>query len=202
MSEFNPLGGLHREIHHVKVLVDGTEKYEPAMVILMHERKGRSFIIPLGAMWKYADPFNRNQDETIALLDRQDFEEIVKRAAWRRSLAACHAEIVRATMDTSCCVVAEVLSRGMGMLLCTAWNLAKIMQMFDIEPSPHAATGLLHFIQDRLDDLKNFPEHDQDDRVGGTMGDIRVMESGKTILEGEIPMTEADLFVPDEVTRH
>ena len=202
MAHLNWLGGLHKEIHHVKQMVDGSEKYEPTMVILKHERPGRAFMIPLGAMWKYLDPSDNRDDATIRN-DREDFARIVTKAAYRRQFAVGQAEIARASLDTACCMIAEALSRGMGMLLCTSWNLAKMMQIFEISPSPPAAAQLLMWIQNELDDLKNYPEHDQDDTLQGSrMGEMKLMDGSKTIFEGEVPMTEADLLVPDEVTRH
>lgn len=202
MAQLNHLGGLRKEIHHVKQMVDGSETYEPAMVILRRERPGRSFMIPVGAMWKYINPSD-NRDEVTVRLDRQDFGKIVERAAWRRKLAVSPADRMRASQDTACCMVAEGFARGMGMMLCTAWNLAKMMQIFEIDPSPQAAAQLLMWVQNELDDLKNFPEHDQNEVIPGShMGEMKLMEGTKTIFEGEVPMTEADLLVPDEVTEH
>lgn len=202
MSHLNHLGGLKREIHHVKTLVDGSEKYEPAMFITRPERPGRSFIIPIGALHKYIDPSD-NRDEITALRDRQDFAKIVTKAAYRRQFAAGPAETFRASMDTACCAVAEMFARTMGILLCTSWNLAKMMQVFEIQPSPPAAAQLLLWVQDGLDDLKDFPEHDQNDAIPGSrMGEMVLKSGNQTVFEGEVPMTEADLYVPDEVTRH
>lgn len=199
----NYLGGLKKEIHHVKQMVDGAETYEPAMVILRRERPGRSFIIPLGAMWKYLDPSD-NRDEVTIKLDRLDFTQIVNRAMWRRDFAVHGGvEAQRAAADGACCVVAEALAASLGLLLCTSWNLAKMMQIFEIDPSPQAGAQLLLWVQNELDDLKNFPEHDQNDVVPGSrMGEMKLMEGTKTIFDGEVPMTETDLLLPDEVTRH
>jgi hypothetical protein len=202
MAHLNHLGGLKREIHHVKTLVDGSEKYEPAMVITRPERPGSSFIIPIGAFHKYIDPSD-NRDEITVLRDRQDFGKIVAKAAYRRQFAVGVAETFRATTDTACCAVAEMFARTIGILLCTSWNLAKMMQVFEIQPSPPAAAQLLLWVQDGLDDLKNFPGHDQDDRIPGSrMAEMVLKNGNKTIFDGEVPMTEADLYVPDEVTKH
>lgn len=202
MSHLNHTGGLRKEIHHVKQMVDGTERYEPAMVITRPERPGRSFIIPIGSIWKYIDPSD-NRDAVTVMNDRQDFAKIVTKAAYRRQFAGGQSEIFRATMDMACCAVAETLGYGMKMLLCTAWNLAKMMQIFEISPSPQAAAQLLIWIQDGLDDLKNFPEHDQNDTIEGSrMAEMVLKDGSRTIFDGEVPMTEADLFVPDEITRH
>lgn len=199
----NFLGGLRKEIHHVKQMVDGSEKYEPAMVILSHSKKGRSFIIPIGAIWKYIDPSD-NQDEVTTARDRQDFIALAKKIAWVREFSLPGSPTAhRAADDFACCVFAEAFSRGTGVLLCTSWNLAKMMQIFEITPSPQAAAQLLLWVQNELDDLKNYPEHDQDDAIPGSKMAEMILKCGtKTVFDGEIPMTEADLLVPDEVVRN
>ncbi|MFA6509953.1 MAG: hypothetical protein WCV62_05810 [Candidatus Peribacteraceae bacterium] len=202
MAHLNHLGGLRKEIHHVKQMIDGQERYEPTMVITRPERPGRSFMIPIGAGWKYLDPSN-NQEAATIHADAEDFDIVKRRALIRRRLAVSQAETMRATSDIACCVVAETLSRGMGMLLCTALNLAKMMQIFEITPSPQAAAQLLMWIQNELDDLKNYPEHSQDDTIPGShMAEMVLKDGNRTIFDGEVPMTESDLFVTDEVTRH
>ena len=50
----NYLGNLKREVHHVKI--DGTDKYEPTLVLYVEGRLGRSSMIPLSSMFKYDEP--------------------------------------------------------------------------------------------------------------------------------------------------
>jgi len=80
----------------------------------------------------------------------------------------------------------------MGFLLCTAWNLAKIMQMMEITPNPQAAAQLLLWIQDGLDTLKNMPPCPEDDVVG-VGGGMELFADGKKIGSKDMIITETDL---------
>src|SRR5208283_3342666 len=69
----------------------------------------------------------------------------------------------RALADVACCQFAWTFAKGMSLLLCTSYNLSKIMQMFDITPIPQAAAQLLLWIQDGLDHLKDMPPNPEKD---------------------------------------
>ena len=189
MSQVNYLGGLKKEYHHIKVPKEGGEAYEPAMVILKEKLKGRSFIIPFYAFWKYVDP-KMNQD--VFAEDRREFLLMVKRAEFRKSMAASPGEMFGANVDLACCIVAEAFSRGTGILLTVSWNLAKILQMMEITPCPQAAAQLLLWIQDGLDTLKNMPPAPEDDLVG-TAGEMTLFADGEKMGTRVLEITETDL---------
>lgn len=192
------IDGLTKEYHHVKVAKgDDTTGYEPAMVIMDHRHQGKSFIITLGAMYKYLDPM-MNRDELLLGNDREDFEELKEAALLRKRLAVSWMEQNRAAADLACCLVAEAFSKGMKMLLCTAWNLAKCMQMFNIPVSPQSAAQLLMWIQDGLDDLKNMPPAPlpEDTFIAGEMtlynGSEKIAEKPMIMTESEVIAEERD----------
>ena len=189
MANISYLGGLKKEFHHIKVPKEGQEDYEPAMVILKEQLKGKSFIIPLESLWKYIDPSN-NMD--AAVQDRRSFAILFGSSQFKMKMALTPQDKAQASADISCCLVAEALARGMGFLLCTAWNLAKIMQMMEITPNPQAAAQLLLWIQDGLDTLKNMPPCPEDDVVG-VGGGMELFADGKKIGTKDMIITETDL---------
>jgi hypothetical protein len=195
MSHVNWLGGLHKEIHHIKLLKDGSETYEPAMVILCHERKGRSFAITLEAMWKYIDPMD-NDDPVTRAMDREDFGKIASKAQMRRQLS-----LGKYSEDLTCCALADALARSMGLLYCTSFNLAKCLTMFGITVSTQTAAQLLLWIQNELDDLRKFPEHPQDDTVG-VAGEVTVWDGGKRLGTTDLTVSEADMLMDVEGPLH
>jgi hypothetical protein len=192
MSHINLLGGLKKEFHHIKKQTNESGgDYEPAMVILKHELKGRSFIIPLEAMWKYIDPSD-NRDEALLSSDRMEFAKIKAGAIWDLEHPLMPAHRDKAAAGLACCMFAEAFAKGMGFLLCTSWNLAKIMQMMEIPPSPQAAAQLLLWIQDGLDTLKNMPPCPEDEIVG-TAGEVTLFADGEKVANKELVITETDI---------
>jgi hypothetical protein len=78
-------------------------------------------------------------------------------------------------------------------MLCTSYNLAKCMQMFEIVPLPQAASQLLLWIQDGLDQLKDMPDAEPDKKMA--MGDVTVFEGSTKIGSRDIEVTEAELIL-------
>jgi len=192
MTTTNYLGGLRKEFHHIKVPREGGEEYEPAMVILNEKKLGQSFIIPIDAFWKYMDP--RDNKEAVTE-DRIEFKKLGMKILFnmRTTLAGSPARGM-AQADWTCLPVAEAINKAGSIMLCVAFNLAKIMQMMDLVINPACAFQLLMFIQDGLDELKNMPPAPEDDIVG-TAGEVTVFESGKAIGTRELEVTETDLKV-------
>lgn len=189
MSNINRFGGLKREFHHIKVMKEGQDAYEPAMVILKEEMKGKSFIIPLYALWKYLDP-EMNKD--VYPEDRKEFVLMVDKVMFMKSVAVTPRDLDQANQDLACCIVAEIFAKGMGFLLTLSWNLAKMMQMFEIKPSPQVAAQLLLWIQDGLDTLKNMPPCPEDEIVGNA-GEVSLFADGQKLGTGPLQLTESDL---------
>ncbi|MFH1740055.1 MAG: hypothetical protein ABIH23_13680 [bacterium] len=183
------LGGLRKEFHHVKTGTESGDDYEPAMVVMKHELKGRSFIIPLEAMWKYLDP---KDNVEARVQDRRSFMLLRGSAMFKLGMATNPRDKEEAAAGVSCCMVAEALAKGMGFLLCTSWNLAKIMQMMEITPCPQAAAQLLLWIQDGLDQLKNMPPCPEDDVVG-VGGGMALFADGRQIAAKDMIVTETNL---------
>jgi hypothetical protein len=190
MAHLDYLGGLKREFHHIRKAGDEDHGYEPAMVILKHELPRRSFIIPLEAFWKYVDP-KWNQDADSVDLD--EFEKLRESIAFRFRTSVLWADRKRAEADLACVILADAFSRGTKILRCTAYNLFKCMQMMDITPTPQAAAQLLLWIQDGLDELRNFPEHPGDEVVG-VAGEVELWEGSTKIVTKEIKVTESEMM--------
>jgi len=184
------------EFHHIKTGTDSGSDYEPAIVILKEELRGRSFVIPLDCMWKYMDP-DDNKDARVS--DREEFQKKIQGAQFKMRMAVSQELKSSAEADIACCMVAEAIAKGMGFLLCTSWNLAKIMQMMEISPSPQAAAQLLMWIQDGLDTLKNMPPCPENDVVG-VAGGVEIFADGKSIGSKDMIITETDLA--EEATLH
>lgn len=193
MPFFNYLGGLRREIHHIKLMKDGSESYEPAMVILCHERKGFSFIITLDAMWKYIDPSDNREPATIAA-DAVDFDGIIERSNLRMRLAVGGGQQLQALEDMKCIEKAAALSQSMEILRCTSYNLAKCLQHFGITICRASAAQLLLWIQNGLDDLRSFPEHPNAD-THGVMGEVVLFEGGRRVATKEMTVEDKDVYV-------
>ena len=200
MANINWLGGLKKELHHVKVMKDGNETYEPALVILSYQRKGTSFMIPIEALWKYIE-LSDNREPGVLAADFEEFKKLVDSAKMRVMLSVGPVARARASSDMSCIVVADALARSMRILHCTAFNLAKCLQIFDITPSPQAAAQLLMWIQDGLDDLRSFPEHSQENAVSGVAGEVTLFDGSEKIGTKPLTITEDDVYIPDEVAK-
>ncbi len=196
----NYLGDLYRELHHIKVASDQDGGYEPSLVILNHKHPGKSFIIPLGAMWKYVDCVSYYDDEVTKEADQKEFMNI-----WikNRQMLDVHGRLIiwgevekqrkEAIENIAACKFAYAFHNGTKVMLCTGYNLAKCMQMFDISPVPQAAAQLLLWIQSRLDDLKNMPlsPEKEDTFVAGEV--IVSVDGHKT--SKDLTLTETDLVL-------
>jgi hypothetical protein len=133
MTQYRDLiTGLSREYHHIKVRKENDEEWSPAMVITRNRIKGRSFIILLEGLWKYLDPIN-NSDPKVLAADMEEFEKLMSRCETRESLAVDVFSRGYAIADHVCIEMAGLLNKSHGFLLCTAYNLAKCMQMVEID---------------------------------------------------------------------
>jgi hypothetical protein len=200
----NWIGGLHRELHYVHS-PDIEGGYEPALFILHYEKKGRSFVIPIGAIWKYMDPIHYKGDEVAMRSDWKEFNNIVIKAN-RVLRGGSPSDLIavkpnlsdqkEAVETLSACNFAYLLHKSTGIYLCTSYNLARCMQMFEINPTPQAAAQLLLWIQSRLEDLKNMPENpEKEDQYVG--GEASVLVDGEKVVTKEMTVSETDLVVHD-----
>ena len=198
----NRLGGLYRELHYVNV-PDSDTGYEPSLVILDRKKKGRSFIIPISAMWKYVDPIDYKEDIVATKADWQDFNEIMIKAN-QILRGGSKSEFIQvkpsledkkeAMMNVAACQFSYAFHKSTSVYLCTGYNLAKCMQMFGISPTVQAAAQLLLWIQSRLDDLKNMPENsEKEEQYVGGEADIFV--DGKKVATKEMRVSETELVV-------
>ena len=155
---------------------------------------GKSFMITLGALWKYDDPIN-SRDPKIIAMDMAEFDQLLGRVEFMERLAASPFDKGRAMADHVCVELAGLLNRGFGFLLCTGYNLAKIMQMMEVWPKgnlPQAAAQLLMWIQDGLDQLKDMPgEPEGEDKQ--VMGEITILEGGRKVATKDIEITDSEL---------
>ena len=199
MSHIRYLNGIKKELHHIKQGGDDGG-YEPTLVILHSNKPGRSFMIPINAMWKYVDPHKYKGEEGTKDADSEDFNRIVVKArevltgrgrivCWQPSKADKH----KAIQDLAVCQLAWSFSRGTSILLCTSFNLFKCMQMFDIEPKPQAAAQLLLWIQDALDELKNMPECPEKD-AQLVAGEATVFVDGAKVATRDMILSETEVI--------
>jgi hypothetical protein len=166
MAHINHLGDLKRELHHIKT-IDGDEfngrpKYEPCMVLLKNSLMGRSFMIPLSAMWKYIEPKD-NRD--ARMMDRQDFDLLAAPVLFKKRMRLPAAQWAD---DAAAIMMAEDMNIKSGFLLCTAYNLVKCCQMLNITVSGPALSQLLMFIQDGLTGLRTMrlPQAESKQEIG------------------------------------
>lgn len=195
---YNYLGGLHRELHYVKK-IGGEEGYEPALFVFNHHKKGRSFVVPLSAMWKYVDPIDYGDDPLTSEADKSDFQVLVNKnyaVATGRSGTLFVSPTLRdareAVDNLAACQFAEAFYRNTKIMLCTSYNLAKCMQLFEIPPVFQAAAQLLMWIQSRLDDLKNMPENPEKDEVF-VEGEVKMFVGGDEVATREMTVTDTEL---------
>jgi len=215
MSVINFLGGLRRELHHIKIA--GEEGgYEPALVILADRcqrkevngepiKQGRSFIIPLNCMFKYDDPYRYKNDEKAADIDNLDFWAIIntnKRIVSGQSPSGIicfkpsQKDINEAIENLAICQCAYGFHKGSGVSLCVSYNLFKCLHMFDISPSPQAAAQLLLWIQDRLDDLKNMPDNpEKENMLCG--GEATLVIDGQKVATKDMMLTETEAVLEE-----
>lgn len=194
---FKFIGNLSREIHHIKVLDSESEEYEPTLVIMDYLHPGYSFQIPLSAMWKYLDPMDNNEPATRKA-DEEEFNKLMSSLNFKMTIAVGESQRRECMSDIACVAVAQALARQMNFLFCTSWNLAKIMQMYNITPNPQNAAQLLMWIQDGLDDLKNAPPAPlpEDTFIGG---EATIYAGSQKVAEKEIVLKESEL-IKEEMT--
>jgi len=170
MAHINFLGGLKREYHHLMVLVEDREEYEPAMVLIRPTLMGRSFWIPLSCMWKYLEP-KSNRD--VMRWDHQEFDQLARSIEYR--LATTFGRVRQeAANDAAGIVFAEALNEGSGVLLTTAFSLFKACQLLELTIGQQTLVQLLMFIQDGLDQLKNMPPAEPEDKIQVGEGTVRI----------------------------
>ena len=180
----NHLGNLKREFHHIKAIRgDGHEEYEPTMVLFKEGYMGQSFMIPLSAFWKYLDPRD-NMD--AGRWDRMEFDKLAMRIYNKHRFVPTR----ETAADAAAVVLAEQINADSGIMLCTGFSLVKCCQILDLPATGQSLAQLLMFIQDGLDDLKNMPEHVQEDTV--ECGEVRIQVNGK---DSSVPfmLTESDM---------
>lgn len=180
---------LSKEYHHIMVHGE-TDTYEPTMVIMDHNHPGKSFHIPLQAMWKYNEPY-LNKDAMD--YDQREYAKLKANIEFRKRIAVGAQERAAVISDIACCLVAESYAQAMGFMLCLGYNLAKCMQMFDISPEPQNAAQLLLWIQDGLDQLKDMPPapYPEDEF---NCGEVEVFDGGKKIIRKDLTVTESNLL--------
>ena len=191
MSHINYLGGLKRELHHIRTAKDDDHTYEPAIVIMDHNHPGKSFIIPLDAFWKYVDPSTYGRDERTLVADQDEYRKRVASVIFQVQVAVAKTDKQRAAGELACLGLADAFARGTGVMLCTSFNLFKCLQMFDITPCAQSAAQLLLWIQDGLNDLKDMPEVERDEIVGNA-GEVEFTIGGQKFTKPiEVTETEA-----------
>ncbi len=193
----NWLGGLKKEVHLVKVLGRDQEKYEPSLIITKEKAKGRSFQIPLPAFWKYVDP----KDNADALPgDAEEFKKILETANFKmlfyKHMTPEPAARKQAKIDIADWILAATIFKQTKILPCVCWNLVKCLRMFEITVSPASAAQLLLWIQDGLEDMKNYSEQPVSDKVG-VAGEMEFWEGEKKLGTKEVTVSEADLLTQE-----
>jgi hypothetical protein len=188
------LGGLRREVHDVKTGTTEDSAFEPSMVIMHPMKKGKSFIITLDAFWKYVDP----KDNADALQsDLGDFKKKMDSIQFSLMLTNGMDPVPRqrhqALQDLAHWFLADSLYKSMGVLPSVCYNLVKCLTMFDIPVIPASAAQLLLFIQDGLEDMKNYRPHPGAEKVG-TQGEVTLWEGSTKIATREIEVKEDDFL--------
>ena len=189
----NYIGGLKRSFDHVKVAgSENEEGWQAAMVIHRYNAPGKSFMITRDAIWKYIEP-KENRDPKTIESDMRDFNELVHKNIFNRKIAVTYLQKGIAAADAACIAFSVALNMGTQIMLCTGYNLAKCMQMMNIEARPEAAAQLLMWIQDGLDELKNMPDAPPDAKM--TMGEVTIFDGSRKLGTKEITMDESDLII-------
>ena len=185
----NFLGGIKREMHHVKQVRDGQDRYEPAMFIIREELKGRSFIVPLSCLWKYLDP---KDNVSMRQLDAIEFDRLANKIYQQRMfMSGVRGETSKQLAeDAAAIILAEQFNENTGIMLCTGFSLVKCCQILDITVSGQSLGQLLMFIQDGLDDLKNMPNAEEENTV--EQGEVCITVNGKK-YHHDLSVSESDL---------
>jgi len=192
MAHINFLGGLKRELHHVKKIDgNGHEEYEPAMFLFRDELKGRSFCVPLSCLWKYLDP---KDNKDMRTMDSMEFDKLAGKIYNQRQFmrGVRSATALQLADDAAAVILAEQMNENSGVMLCTAYSLVKCCQILDMTVGAQALAQLLMFIQDGLEDLKNMPEHERENSV--EHGEATISVNGQKFHKA-ITMSESDLVV-------
>jgi hypothetical protein len=192
----NFIGELKRRFDHIKIVnQDEIEEYKPAMVIYKESLSGVSFCITTDAIWKYIEPRD-NLDPQTTRSDVREFNTVMMRnqAARRAVKGIALSDIMKARiMDDALCIsFAIALNRTTRIMLCTAYNLAKCLQQFNIDPQVQAAIQLLLWIQTGLDQLKDMPEAEPENKV--VSGEVTMLLDGQKITR-DVELTETDLIM-------
>ena len=186
MAQLNFIGGLKKEFHHVKAINgSGEEKYEPAMFLLRDELLGKSFCIPLSCLWKYLDPKD-NLD--MRQMDALEFDKMCNKVFWKRKITMDPAET---SEDCAAIIIAEQVNENSGILLCTAYSLAKCCQLLGFTVCSQTLAQLLMFIQDGLDQLKNMPMAEAENAVD--RGEVTIEVNGKK-YHHDLTLSESDIL--------
>ena len=187
---------LKRRFDHIKVInQDEAEEYQPCMIIYKPNMPGVAFAITIDAIWKYIEPRDNMERETIAA-DVGEFNLILMRnqAAQKASKTIQMSDLMKARIveDALCISFAIALNRGFRLMFCTGYNLGKCLHIFGIDPQPQAAIQLLMWIQDGLGDLKDMPEALPENLV--VAGEVTIMIDGKKITR-DVTLNETDLIM-------
>ena len=186
---------LKRRFDHIKVInQDEAEEYQPCMIIYKPNMPGVAFAITIDAIWKYIEPRDNMERETIAA-DVGEFNLILMRnqAAQKASKTIQMSDLMKARIveDALCISFAIALNRGFRLMFCTGYNLGKCLHILGIDPQPQAAIQLLMWIQDGLGDLKDMPLEQPESTVA--VGEVIMTIDGQKITK-ELTLNETDLL--------
>jgi hypothetical protein len=189
------ISDLKRRFDHIKIVnQDEAEEYKPSMVIYKENLPGVAFCITTDAIWKYIEPRDNMERETIEA-DVREFNIILMRnqAAQKLSKTVQLSDMVKARIveDALCISFAMALNKGFRIMYCTGYNLAKCLHIFGIDPQPQAAIQLLMWIQDGLGDLKDMPEATPEQNFAA--GEVIVSIDGQKITK-DVTLSETDLI--------
>ena len=201
---------LRREFHHIAKADSDPVVYEPTMVIFKDNLPGRSFQIPLEAIWKYMDP---KDNEDMQTADMEEFRRMVSAAHQRamvlkarRGLTPVNdflewAKIKQDDAELGVVLkalsVAHVVHKAGVFLLCTAFNLAILVQILELSQTPECLLQVFMFIQDGIDELKNMKPLEPE--KGQIAGEVTLFEGSTKIGTREVRVTETEMITDGEV---
>ena len=176
MAHLNFLSGIKRRFDHVKVLQeDGHEDYEPTMILYREGAMGRSFMIPLNCMWKYLEP-KSNLD--ARMWDQEEFDKMAGSIFFRRQVCFSPQSREQNTIESAAVVYAEKMHENTGVMLSTAFSLFMACHVLNLTAGSQTMAQLLMFIQDGLEDLKNMPPAEAENKI--EEGEVIIRIDGKT----------------------
>ena len=190
------ISDLKRRYDHIKIVNDEVEEYQPAMIIYKPDMLGISFAITIDAIWKYIEPRDNMEPETIRL-DVEEFNKILLRnqkaqIAVKRGEKASDIVKARIVEDGLCISFALALNKTLMIMYCTGYNLAKCLHIFGIDPQPQAAIQLLLWIQDGLGDLKDMKDALPENT--GAAGEVTLFIDGQKITK-DVTLNETDVIM-------